>query len=145
MSNKLELVYQYRQYLAKCESGEGLEMEEIHTVSMLESLFEQDASQSVQLDASLRHGESRGMVKIVNLGPAGMACRNAPNVSVGGTVEVAIEDEELGLSYRFKGVVVWRRDDVNGWHALGLEFVGAPLLVRRGRSGDSEENQASAA
>ncbi|RMH41786.1 MAG: hypothetical protein D6689_10060, partial [Deltaproteobacteria bacterium] len=47
------------------------------------------------------------------------------------TVDVVIDDDECGLSYRFKARVTWvRADAATDDYVVGLAFVGAPVLLR---------------
>jgi hypothetical protein len=150
MSTALELIYQYRQLSGKCESGAGLEVEEIEVLIAIEALFDRRAGGSgaraadslwpcqrefvreqVDLRAMLRSHRLADPVRVCALGPGGLVCRSAPQVEDGESVEIVIDDRELSLSYRFKGVVSWSRDDDEG-AVLGIRFVGTPLLVRYG-------------
>lgn len=137
----LDLVYQYRKLLGKCEAGLGLDVEEILALGALEASFAPDARpdleegrrfrrERVELTCRLRGaGDLHDAVRIADLGPGGLECRQAPYVEEGTVVEVLIEDAELQLSYRFAAVVAWLREDDGDDFALGLTFVGAPVLV----------------
>jgi hypothetical protein len=170
----LDLVYQYRQLVGKCESGAGLDFDEIEALGTIEALFAVDLTatgrpaevakapvvrpvrrdatviegedevaasrddaarcrrqfcrEQVDLRGRLRGNRANDPVHIVNLGPGGLVCRNAPYVEEGEHVEIIIDDVELSLSYRFKAEVTWLNDDDDDF-ALGLRFVGIPVLV----------------
>ncbi len=159
MSTALELVYQYRHLLGKCEVGTGLTMEEIEALQTIEAVFAADRSADtdlwqtrrsfsrweVDLRAELRGNRLADEVRIVDLNPSGMVVRSAPYAERGQTVEIVIDDSELSLSYRFKAVVSWLRDDTDDDFSLGLELVGTPVLVRRHQTSDSAARTAEPA
>ncbi len=139
----LDLVYQYRKLLGKCESGLGLDVEEIISLTTLEASFapQQRAAPDERryrrdrVDATCRLRGVEGLndrVKLCEIGPGGLVCRQTPYVEEGTQLEVVIDDIEVGLSYRFTAKVAWLREDVGDDFALGLTFVGAPLLVHYG-------------
>ena len=186
----LELVYQYRQLVGKCESGAGLDFDEIDALGTIEALFAVDATvhggpaevpavpvpvpppsmkmsrrdatvieceedeeawsddaarcrrqfcrEQVDLRGRLRGNRANDPVRVVNLGPGGMVCRHAPYVEEGTHVEIIIDDVELSLSYRFKAEVAWLSDDEDDF-ALGLRFVGIPVLVHHIPSGSAAD------
>ena len=82
----------------------------------------------VDLSASLRGRGHVDAVNIADLAPGGMVCHNAPYLEEGDTVEIVVDDGECSLSYRFKAQVSWVRDEEES--AVGLSFVGVPLLLR---------------
>jgi hypothetical protein len=123
----LELVYQYRQLLAKCEGSDGLTVEEIEVFSTLEQLI--GAPTAVQVEAELRVGRFHDPVRIAALSRDGAACCGCPDLERGQRVELRFEDAELSLSYRFGGIVEWVRDRAEDTLA-GIRFTGAPILVR---------------
>jgi hypothetical protein len=142
MGTTVALVYQYRQLNGRCDAGEGLDFDEIDTLTTVESMLAQppigvndwrtiaasgDASESFA--AVLRGPRMNDDVAIVNLGPQGCVCRNAPYAEEGVTVELVIADSEAPVSYRFKAQVTWLDDDGDDF-VMGLEFVGVPLQVR---------------
>lgn len=152
MSTALELVYQYRHLLGKRELGAGLSIDEIDALYTIEALFvgdhggldvwrctRQHAREKVDIHARLRIGDCDDPVRIVDIAPGGMVCRSTPFVDDGATVELVVDDDDLGLSYRFKAIVVWLSDDVNDDFMLGLELTGTPLLLRRGRASYADE------
>lgn len=147
MGTPLELVYQYRYLIGKCESGRGLEVEEIEQLIDLEALFgvrdrtgdsdlwecrRQYNRERVALAATLRAEKLGDAVTVIDLGPGGLVCTDAPYVEVGTTLEIVFEDLEVRQSYRFRAVVAWRRDQDEEDYVIGLELVGTPLLVRYG-------------
>ncbi len=147
----LDLVYQYRAMLGKCEAGVGLEMDEVIELTALEAVFATEATlprrERSEMTCVLRgagRGDGRGeaindRVRIGELTPGGLVCRQAPYVEEGDVVEVVIDDEAAHLSYRFKARVSWLREDVGDDFALGLAFVGTPLLVHYGASEHVED------
>jgi hypothetical protein len=134
-------------------------MDEVEALQTIEALFSADRSADtdlfqtrrsfsrwqVDLRAELRGNRIADEVRIVDLNPSGMVVRAAPYAERGQTVEVVVEDHELSLSYRFKAVVTWRRDDDDDDFSLGLELVGTPILVRRHRSSDADVRPVEAA
>lgn len=139
----LDLVYQYRKLVGKCEAGLGLDVEEILSLSALESAFAPEPQAGPderrfrrdRVDTTCRLRGAPGLndrVRLTEIGPGGLVCRQAPFVDEGTVVEVVIDDAEVDLSYRFYARVAWLREDVADDFALGLEFVGVPLLVHYG-------------
>jgi hypothetical protein len=139
MGTTVALVYQYRQLMGRCDAGTGLDFDEIDTLTTLESMLTvqppigaddwrtMDASETFA--AVLRGPRMNDDVDIVNLGPEGCVCRNAPYADEGVTVELLIADSGASVSYRFKAQVTWLDDDGDDF-AIGLAFVGVPLQVR---------------
>ena len=78
-------------------------------------------------------------VRVGELGPGGLVCRQTPFVDEGRLIEVVIDDAEADLSYRFTCRVAWLREDVGDDFAIGLMFVGAPLLVHHGKTEHVED------
>ena len=143
MSTALELVYRYRQLAGKCDVC-GLSMDEILLMDTIESLFREGgqhlrkfARERVDIDATLRGRKHVDRIKISDLAPGGMECVRAPYYETGDEVEVVIADEECSLSYRFKAVVTWLREehDTDDFR-LGMKFVGAPVLLSYSSSRD---------
>ncbi len=136
VSTALELVYRYRQLAGKCDLC-GLSMDEILLMETLESLFRERgqyprkfARERVDIDATLRGRKHTDRIKISDLAPGGLECIRAPYYEKGDEVEVVIADEECSLSYRFKAVVTWMREQHDSDdYRMGLKFVGAPLLL----------------
>jgi len=144
MTTTLELVFQYRQLVGRCEAGAGLSFDEIEVVSAIESLFEVEAPASplrwrdrpllgnkpVHLSAVLRGKKACDTVEVVALGPEGLICRRAPYMDEGARFEVIIEVGEH--SYRFHAKVIWAEDADDGNLEVELAFTGIPVLVRYG-------------
>src|SRR6186997_2307412 len=95
----VEVVYQYRSLVGKCELGVGLEWDEIEQMTVIESAFEPTADdrrlklgrrfrrESVKLTAMLRGDRINDRVELVEFGPGGAVVRNAPYVARGEQVE----------------------------------------------------------
>lgn len=139
----LDLVYQYRKLLGKCEAGLGLDVDEIISLTAIESAFSPEPQarpderrfrrDPVDLACRLRGpGGLNDAVRVSEIGPGGLVCRQTPYVEEGSVIEVLIDDEELDLSYRFYVKVAWMREDAGDDFALGLTFIGVPLLVHYG-------------
>src|SRR5688572_2102399 len=91
----VDVVFQYRSLIGKCELGVGLEWDEIEKVTMIESAFEPTADdrrmkrgrrfrrERVKLTALLRGDRINDRVDLVELGPGGAVIRNAPYVAKG--------------------------------------------------------------
>jgi len=146
MSTALELVYEYRHLMGKCRTGAGLTLDEIEAVEAIEGLFARGSSPfgghdasglSDRLGAILRGGRRQlwDKVELVAARLDALELRVSTFMEIGAVIELQIEDEELRLSYRFKGRVVSFLDEKpapGGGHTVVLELVGLPLLVRRG-------------
>jgi len=142
----LDLIFQYRLLVGKCESGAGLDFDEIDALIAIEASFapsEDDVRASegrrfrrerTDFTAVLKGGPLNDRVRIAEVSPGGLVCRAAPFADEGQTLEVVIDDEELSLSYRFKARVQWLREDVGDDFQLGLQLIGIPLLVHYGPS-----------
>ena len=136
----LDLVYQYRKLLGKCEAGLGLNVDEIIELTALEAAFaaehdDERRHRRDRVEATCRLRGAPGLndrVRLTEIGPGGLVCRQAPYVEEGTTVEVVIDDAELELSYRFFARVAWMREDVGDDFAIGLQLFGAPLLIHYG-------------
>ncbi|RMH42264.1 MAG: hypothetical protein D6689_08735 [Deltaproteobacteria bacterium] len=137
MTTALELVYRYRQLAGKCDTC-GLTMDEIDLMTTIESLFRGGGAdgrrfsrEPVSLTATLRGRGHSDVVTVDNLAPGGLVCQRAPYYATDDTVDVVIDDDECGLSYRFKARVTWVRADADtDDYVVGLAFVGAPVLLR---------------
>ncbi len=148
MSTALELIYQYRQLIGKCEAGVGLSFDEIDALSAIEALFERrdEANRSselwscrrrflredVYLDGWVRATRLDDRVTVANLAPGGAVITSAPTVPRGELVELKMDDRELELSYRFKARASWVRSEADGSFSIGLRFEGTPLLIHYG-------------
>jgi hypothetical protein len=139
----LDLVYQYGVLLGKCVSGEGLDLDEIERMIDLEATFaagEDDRRaaegrrfrrERVSMPAVLRGGELHDAVTIAELTLGGLVCTAAPYAEVGAIVDLTIDDHDTRRSYRFKGRVAWVGDDADDDYRLGVELIGAPVMIRR--------------
>jgi hypothetical protein len=155
MSTTLNLVFQYRSLVAKCESEAGLDFEEIDALATIEALFERNDNaadptdlwscrrrflrEEVDMSAMLRGTRLHDRVDIVDIGPGGLVCKGAPFVEVDRIVEIVFDDFELDLSYRFVGRVRRIEEADDGDCILGLEFIGSPLLVHYGQPSETTE------
>jgi hypothetical protein len=134
----VEVVFQYRTLMGKCELGVGLDWDEIEQVTAIESAFEPTADdrrmkngrrwrrEPVQLTAILRGDRLNDLVDVVEIGPGGMVVRNAPFVASGEHVELVIEAGDL--SYRFGARGVWLKEDGEDYR-VGLALVGMPVCL----------------
>jgi hypothetical protein len=145
----LDLVYQYRKLLGKCEAGLGLDVDEIISLSALESSFAPEPRSQPdgrrfrrdRVEQSCRLRGAPGLndrVRVDEIGPGGFVCRQAPYIDEGTMLEVVIDDAEVALSYRFNARVAWLREDGEDY-AVGLELVGVPLLVHYGPTDHRED------
>jgi hypothetical protein len=146
----LELVYQYRKLAGKCEAGLGLDVDEILELTALEAAMApapadrggDPRSGRARADFSCRLRGAHGLndrVRVTELGPGGLVCRQTPYVEEGATVEVVVDVPDRDVSYRFYAKVAWLREDVGDDFALGLDLVGAPLLLHHGRTEHVED------
>lgn len=130
MPSRLDLIYRYRLATAKCEAAADLDMEEIQ---LLERLERGGFPTEFESGGLLRGRRVNDWVRVSELGPAGLVCRDCPWMEEGQLLDVVLEDDEQHASYRFKARVVWVAEAGEAGETLdvGLRFVGAPLLVRR--------------
>src|SRR4051812_19703140 len=117
----VEVVFQYRSLVGKCELGVGLEWDEIEQVTLIESSFEPTSDdrrmkagrrfrrEPVKLTGLLRGDRINDRVDVIEIGPGGAVVRNAPYVARGEQVELVIDDGDK--SYRFRAKGVWLKDD----------------------------------
>ena len=152
----LDVVYRYRSLLAKCESGSGLDFDEIDALTQIEAAFASGEPTRdgrkwkrvpVELIAMIRGGDLNDRVKVAELAPGGLVVRGAPYVDEGMQIEIVIDDSVHAMSYRFKARVQWLREDVGDDFALGLELVGMPVLIHYGPASahKTSDNERSAA
>jgi hypothetical protein len=138
----LELVYEYRHLMGKCQSafGLGLTMDEALTLDGIHALFAadgavgRDPTSSLSATLRARSGKMCDEVRLAGVLLDRLELAGCPWIERGSMVEVVIEDAELRLSYRFKARVVSAREE-RGGAALGIELLGVPVLVRRGPAG----------
>ncbi|MGN6109200.1 MAG: PilZ domain-containing protein [Kofleriaceae bacterium] len=136
----VEIVFQYRSLVGKCELGVGLEWDEIEQVTMIESAFAPSADdrrmkqgrrfrrEAVQLTGVVRGDRIHDRVDVIELGPTGVVIRNAPYIARGEQVELVIDEGDL--SYRFRAQGVWLKDDQDDYRC-GLVLVGMPVCLHR--------------
>ena len=96
--NLLDLVFHYRQLLAKSRAALGLTWDEIDLVGRVEGLFAAPGldgrafrRQRVSMPATLRGDGMRDPIAISELSPGGLICHAAPFVSLGDALEIIIE------------------------------------------------------
>ena len=136
----VDVVFQYRSLIGKCELGVGLEWDEIQQVTAIESAFEPTADdrrmktgrrfrrEAVKLPALLRGDRINDRVELIELGPGGAVVRNAPYVARGEVVELVIDEGEK--SYRFRAKGVWLKDDGDDYR-VALELIGMPVCLHK--------------
>lgn len=134
----VEIVFQYRTLIGKCDLGVGLEWDEIEQVSAMESAFapgEDDQRmktgrkfrrEATKLQVVMRGDRIHDRVELVEVGPGGFVVRHAPFVARGEQVEIQIEDGDR--SYRFRAQGVWMRDDGDDYR-VGLALIGMPVCL----------------
>lgn len=144
----VDVVFQYRSLVGKCELGVGLDWDEIEQVTMIESSFEPTADdrrmktgrrfrrEQVKLTALLRGDRINDRVELIELGLSGAVIRNAPYVARGEHVELVVESGDL--SYRFRARGVWLKDDADDYR-VGLVLVGMPVCLHRVAHGKHED------
>jgi hypothetical protein len=136
----LELAYEYRHLMGKCQSAHGLSMEEALTLDGIAALFASDAGAEARgdsidaLSVTLRgqSGRTSDAVRLARVDVDQLEVSGCPWIDVGERVELVIEDAELRLSYRFKARVAWAREQTSAGFLVGLDLLGVPVLVRRG-------------
>ena len=67
-------------------------------------------------------------VDVIEIGPGGMVCRDAPFVAKGEIIEIVIEDAQN--SYRFRARGVWLREHGDHYR-VGLAFEGMPVCLHK--------------
>lgn len=129
MSLSLEIVYQYRQLVAKCESSAGLTLEEIEQLSSLEDVL--PGTTPVGLDAHLRTKKFIDPITVEAISRHGALVVACPYLEEGQVLELRIQARHH--SYRFAARVRWARECDDDTYEAGLAFEGAPVLVRNTR------------
>lgn len=136
----VDIVFQYRSLVGKCELGVGLEWDDIQKVTLIEATFEPTADdrrmkkgrrfrrEVVKLPALLRGDRINDRVELIELGPGGAVVRNAPYVARGEVVELVIDEGEK--SYRFRAKGVWLKDDGDDYR-VALELIGMPVCLHK--------------
>lgn len=135
----VEVVFQYRTLMGKCDLGVGLDWDEIEQVTAIESAFEPTADdrrmkagrkfrrEAVKLSAVVRGDRINDRVDVVEIGPGGLVVRHAPFIAAGEHVEIVMDDGDH--SYRFSAVGKWMKDDGDDYR-VGLALVGMPVCLR---------------
>jgi hypothetical protein len=135
----VEVVFQYRTLIGKCELGVGLDWDEIEQMTAIESAFAPAADdrrmkagrrfrrEPFQHSALLRGDRINDRVEVIEIGPGGVVVRNAPFVAQGEQVEIVMENGDK--SYRFRAEGVWIKDDEDDYR-VGLALIGMPVCLR---------------
>ena len=136
----VEIVFQYRTLIGKCDLGVGLDFDEIEQLSAMESAFapsEDDQRMKsgrkfrrevTKLSVLMRGDRIHDRVELVEVGPGGFVVRHAPFVARGEQVEIQIDDGER--SYRFRAQGVWMKDDGDDYK-VGLALIGMPVCLHK--------------
>ena len=136
----VEVIFQYRTLVGKCELGCGLDWDEIEQVTAIESKFAPSADdkrtktgrkfrrETIKAQALLRGDRINDRVDLIELGPGGLVVRNAPYVAKGEQIEIVIEEGDC--SYRFRAEGVWLKDDGDDYK-VGLRLVGMPVMLHK--------------
>jgi hypothetical protein len=129
----VETVFQYRTLIGKCELGLGLDWDEMEQVTLIEHAFAGKGSrrfrrEPVKLEATMRGDRINDPVSVVEMGPGGLVCRNAPYIARGEQIELVIDDGDK--SYRFRARGIWLKDDGEDYR-VGLQLVGMPVCLRK--------------
>jgi hypothetical protein len=134
----VDVVFQYRTLIGKCELGVGLDWDEIEQVTAIESAFEPTSDdrrmkagrrfrrEAITLTAVMRGDRINDRVEVVEIGPGGVVVRSAPFVAQGEQVEIVMQNGDN--SYRFRAQGVWMTDDGDDYR-LGLELIGMPVCL----------------
>lgn len=129
----VEIVFEYRTLLGKCDLGCGLDWDEIEIVGRIEHAFATERGdvrryrrQPVDLCGVVRGDQINDSIKVIELGPGGLIIRNAPFIARGEQVEIVIDDGDY--SYRFRAVGKWLKDDGEDYR-VGLAFIGMPVRL----------------
>lgn len=134
----VEVVFQYRTLIGKCDLGVGLDWDEIEQMTAIESAFEPTADdrrmkagrkfrrEPVKLTALLRGDRINDRVDVTEIGPGGVVVRHAPFIAHGEQVELVLDDGTK--SYRFRAEGVWMKDDGDDYK-VGLALIGMPVCL----------------
>ena len=136
----VEIVFQYRTLIGKCDLGVGLEWDEIEQLNSIEAAFAPSADdrrmkvgrkfrrEATKLTALMRGDRINDRVDVIEVGPGGLVIRNAPFVARGEQVEIQIDDGDD--SYRFRAQGVWLKDDGDDYK-VGLALIGMPVCLHK--------------
>jgi len=133
----VDVVFQYRTLIGKCELGVGLEWDEIEQVTNIESVFAPASHdrggrrfrrETTKLNVLMRGDQINDRVDCIEMGPGGLVVRNAPYVAKGEQVEIVIDDGDK--SYRFRAEGVWLKDDGDDYK-VGLRLIGMPVMLHK--------------
>jgi hypothetical protein len=136
----VEIVFQYRTLIGKCELGVGLEWDEIEQVTAIESTFAPSLDdqrmktgrrfrrESTTLSALVRGDRIHDRVELIEVGPGGFVVRNAPFIARGEIVELTVDVGDD--SYRFTARGVWMKDDGDDYR-VGLALIGMPVRLHK--------------
>jgi len=131
----LETVFDYRPLIGKSDLGFGLEWDETDLVGRIEHAYASSTGDGrrykrtpVELVAMMRGNQINDRVDVIEMGPGGLVCTNAPFVARDELVEIVIDQGED--QYRFVARGVWLRDDGNDYR-VGLRFVGMPVRLHK--------------
>jgi hypothetical protein len=145
----VEIVFQYRTLVGKCDLGIGLDWDEIDQLGNIEATFAPSADdrrmktgrrfrrEQVAVSAILRGDRLNDRVEITEIGPGGLVCERAPYVARGEHVEIVIDVGDH--SYRFATQGVWLRDEGDDYR-IGLVFVGMPVCLTRTQVSEHEHD-----
>ncbi len=136
----VEIIFQYRTLVGKCDLGVGLDWDEIEQVAAIEAAFapsEDDRRmksgrkfrrEATTQDVLIRGDRIHDRVELVEVGPGGFVVRHAPFVARGEQIEIQIDEGEL--SYRFRAQGVWMKDDGDDYK-VGLALIGMPVCLHK--------------
>ena len=132
----LEIVFQYRTLLGKCDLGIGLDCDEIEQLITIGELFAPTVHdlgrefhrEETQISALMRGDRINDRVEIIEVAPGGLVIRNAPFVARGEHVEILVDDGDT--SYRFRAQGVWIKDDGDDYK-VGLALIGMPICLNQ--------------
>jgi hypothetical protein len=136
----IEIVFQYRTLLGKCDLGVGLEWDEIEQIAAIESAFAPSADdrrtksgrkfrrEATNVEVLMRGDRINDRVDLVEIGPGGFVVRHAPFVARGEQVEILIDVGDK--SYRFRAQGVWMKDDGEDYK-VGLALIGMPVCLHK--------------
>ncbi len=143
----LDIVFQYRTLLGKCDLGCGLDWDEIEQMTAIEDAFAPTSDdrrmnvgrrfrrESTKLSAVMRGDQINDRVELVEIGLGGMVARNAPFIARGEQIELVIEEGDK--SFRFSAIGVWLKDDGDDYK-VGLQIVGMPVCLNRAAISEHE-------